>query len=118
MHGKSPQSVRTLSSVVDALAVQQPNDVWVKVPRTSTVEDGFDDITWLQLATAVDRLAYWMFYAQGVRAGHGSIAYTGINDVRYGMVVLAAMKIGCKVGVDTAKNGRTGRPILIILRCS
>ena len=118
MRGTPSQSVRTLSSVVDALAVQQPHDVWVRVPRASTVEDGFDDITWLQLATAVDRLAYWMFYAQGVRADHGSIAYTGVNDVRYGMVVLAAMKVGCKVGVDCAATGRIGMFMLTTSRCS
>lgn len=92
----------SLTYVVDELAAEVPHDTWVKIPSSPTKieEITWQNFTFQQLGQAVDRLAHWIDKHLGP-AGLGrddSLAYTGINDIRYPIVILAALKTGHKVG--------------------
>jgi acyl-CoA synthetase (AMP-forming)/AMP-acid ligase II len=86
------------AAVVDRLAAEVPHDVWVKEPVSS--DHGptiWRDISWLQLRMAVDSMACWMENKLGLGAGDQPVAYTGVNDIRFPIVIMAALKCGYKV---------------------
>ncbi|PLB54101.1 acetyl-CoA synthetase-like protein [Aspergillus steynii IBT 23096] len=86
---------RLLSQVVDELAVSDPEFVYCIHPVSSlTVNDGWRKITFKDLATAVDRVAWWLDRQLGSKGGQQVLAYIGSNDLRYAAFVLACMKHG------------------------
>ncbi|KAK4199222.1 hypothetical protein QBC40DRAFT_176880 [Triangularia verruculosa] len=91
----------SLTYIVDQLAAEVPHDTWVKIPSSSSAK--IEGITWQnftfqQLSQAVNRLAYWIDEHLGPAASDRNepLAYTGVNDIRYPIVILAALKTGYK----------------------
>lgn len=85
-------------SLVDDLAARVPDNAWAKAPVSA--DDGpaiWQDITWRQLRAAVDFTAQWIENELGAGDGHGPVAYTGPNDIRYPIIIMAALKAGYKV---------------------
>ena len=92
------RGVLSPAALVDDLATAVPHNVWVKEPVTS--KEGLMvwlDITWLQLRRAVDSMARWVEDEFGLGSGDEPLAYVGVNDIRYPIVVMAALKSGYKV---------------------
>jgi acyl-CoA synthetase (AMP-forming)/AMP-acid ligase II len=92
------RDVLSPAAVVDRLAAKAPHDVWVKEPLSSN--DGpmiWRDISWLQLKRAVDSMACWMENKLGLGGGDEPVAYVGVNDIRFPIVMMAALKCGYKV---------------------
>jgi len=86
------------AALVDSLASDVPNDVWIKLLVSSNRDaETWQDITWLQLKKAVDSLARWIELELGPGDGDEPIAYVGIHDARYPMVIMAALKAGYQV---------------------
>jgi hypothetical protein len=73
------QRPRAVPDHIDRAAAEEPNAVWAQVPRsTSTVEEGWHDITYAQLAQAVDCLAWSLEETLGVSDPIGqTIGYIG-----------------------------------------
>lgn len=96
--------MRPLTSVIDRLAVEIPDAPWVKLPTSEDVNSiAWRDFTWKQLSRAVDAMAHWIEKNLGPPASTvEQIAYTGVNDVRYPIVLFAAEKTGYKV-INTTK---------------
>lgn len=88
---------RLLTTVVDELAVEEPYKIFASVPKTLTVEDGFQDVTYQQLAKAINRAAWWLKTNIDKRHEFETIGYTGPNDLRYCFFTLGAVKAGFKV---------------------
>ncbi|VBB84718.1 Putative Nonribosomal peptide synthetase [Podospora comata] len=113
----------SLTYVVDELAAEVPHDTWVKIPSSPTKieEITWQNFTFQQLGQAVDRLAHWIDKHLGP-AGLGrdeSLAYTGINDIRYPIVILAALKTGHKSLLLSPRNSVEGHCALITsTRCA
>jgi acyl-CoA synthetase (AMP-forming)/AMP-acid ligase II len=90
---------RLLLEVLEDKSVQEPDVPWIKVPRTSDLSSGWEDITYGQAAKAVDFTAHKIVEL----CGHAQpdkfpvIAYIGPNDVRYHIMMLAAGKAGYQV---------------------
>ncbi|KAK3380982.1 hypothetical protein B0H63DRAFT_545240 [Podospora didyma] len=108
--------MRTLTAVVDGLAAQVPHNVWVKAPlSTEGTQDEIDwqDITWLRLSRAVNTMASWMGRHLGEPTGNEPVAYMGVNDIRYPIVILASLKTGYKVMLTSPRNSIEGHLSLL-----
>ncbi|KAK4177099.1 hypothetical protein QBC36DRAFT_327779 [Triangularia setosa] len=107
----------SLTWIVDQLAAEIPHDTWVKTPLSSAKieEITWQDITFQQLSQAVDRLAHWIDQHLGPAAlgQNEPLAYTGINDIRYPIVILAALKTGYKGLLLSPRNSVEGQCALI-----
>lgn len=95
--------MRLPTEIVDKLAVETPHGVWAKILSTPLDgnEDGalsWQDVTWSQLSRAVNTMARWIDSNLGARPDtivDGEwpvVTYMGINDIRYPIFMLAAMK--------------------------
>ena len=84
--------MRYLSQTLDDLAESDPQALWVEVPKKSG--DEWCQITFADLARAVDCTAHWLDLVLPPAEEDGMIAYTGIGDTRWPIVMLAATKSG------------------------
>lgn len=89
---------RLLPVVVDEIAQSQPHLPFASVARTTDLKDGFKDITFSDIASATNHLAAWIHLNLGPSSQFDTIAYMGLDDSRYVVVFLAAVKCGYKVG--------------------
>ncbi|KAK0726325.1 hypothetical protein B0T21DRAFT_371384 [Apiosordaria backusii] len=107
----------SLPWIVDQLAAEIPHGTWVKIPLSSTkiTEITWQNFTFQQLSQAVDRLAYWIDEQLGPAAlGRDEpLAYTGVNDIRYPLVILAALKTGYKSLLLSPRNSVEGHCALM-----
>ncbi|KAK3693201.1 hypothetical protein B0T22DRAFT_420368 [Podospora appendiculata] len=111
--------MQSLPNIVDTLAAEVPDNVWVKVPLSSL--DGpededlvWDDVTWRQLSRAVDTMAHWIDLHLGPLATKGeTVAYMGVNDIRYPIVILATLKTGYTSLLTSPRNSQQGHSSLL-----
>ena len=88
---------RLLPQVVDYLAIHHPQKVYASFAVSTEVSDGFVDVTMASLANATNKLAWWIQYKLDKDKRFNAICYTGISDIRYTIMILAAIKCGYKV---------------------
>jgi hypothetical protein len=88
---------RLLPAVVDEIAQIQPDLTYAFAPLTTNVADGFEAITFFDIATATNYLAAWIDRNIGRTTCFDTIAYMGPGDLRYVVVFLAAVKCDYKV---------------------
>ncbi|KAK3900646.1 putative peptide synthetase [Staphylotrichum tortipilum] len=112
--GSSAPSFLSPDSLVDDLAARIPDNVWAKAPVSADQGPAvWQDITWRQLRVAVDFTARWMENELGVGDGHEPIAYTGPNDIRYPIIIMAALKAGHKSFLTSPRNSLEGNLALL-----
>ena len=88
-----------LTNIVDFMAKRHPQALFAEFTVSPTSYDaGYRKINYESLANAVNGAAWWLHEALG---GPGknfeTLAYIGVNDPRYNILVLAAVKAGYKV---------------------
>jgi len=88
---------RLIPRIIDEHAEEHPESPVYSIPRTANLEDGFDNVTWLQLANAINRVAWWIEDNLGRSDTFESLAYFGPTDIRYAIITVAAQKTGYKV---------------------
>ncbi|KAL4759228.1 putative NRPS-like enzyme [Aspergillus foveolatus] len=91
----SPVGNRLLPALVDEGARSTPDRLFGIIPKGPAVSDGFRNVTFRELAYAVDALAWWIHKHIG-QPGDGpkTIAYMGANDIRYCIFLLSCAKTG------------------------
>ncbi|KAK3316404.1 hypothetical protein B0H66DRAFT_561211 [Apodospora peruviana] len=97
---------RLLPTVVDELARTDPGRVLYSVTKTANPADGFQDITAKVFARAVDRCA-WLIDKSLGGPGKGkfpTLTYMGPQDIVYGIVILASIKAGYKLLLNSPRN--------------
>ncbi|PHH60729.1 hypothetical protein CDD81_1311 [Ophiocordyceps australis] len=111
-HATHKQNERLLPQIIDHVAQTDPEAVWMEYPRSeSSYDDGFAQITYGQLARAVDKLAWYLYQSVEARGAFQTLAYIGPNDARYALIVYACIKASFKVSgaldeaVDACANG-------------
>lgn len=92
-----PYGSRLLPTVVDETARSQPELPYSYVPVSSNVGDGFKTVTFSEIATATNHMAFWIEQNLGLSTYFETLAYMGTGDLRYVVVFLAAVKCGYKV---------------------
>lgn len=90
---------RLLPSLFDDIAESDPNRLFVSVPRSANLHDGFRDVTYHNFARAIDRCSRWMEGRLGTSQTFKTITYIGPFDLRYPIILLAAVKTGHKVSL-------------------
>jgi acyl-CoA synthetase (AMP-forming)/AMP-acid ligase II len=88
---------RLIPTLIDELATTDTTRVFVSIPRTTTIEDGFEDITYGDLARAVNRCAWWMERTLQRSETFETLNYVGPQDLRYVILLFAAIKTGYQV---------------------
>ena len=87
-----------LNHIVDGLANTCPYGVWAEIPKSSTNYDaGFRRVTYRELSNAVNGAAWWLSKSLGQGESFETLAYIGLWDIRYVVLLLAAVKAGYKV---------------------
>ena len=86
-----PYGRRLIASRIDELAHLEPNGVWISIPSARPVE-GFRDVTWAEGANAINRAAWWLESKLGYGSDQAPIAYMGPQDIRYIILLVAAIK--------------------------
>lgn len=93
-----------MPSVVDEIARQTPSLTYASIPLTTSINDGFKDVSFSDVASATNYVAAWIDRTLGPSSNFDTIAYMGLGDLRYVVVFLAAVKCGYKVGTIASTN--------------
>lgn len=106
----SSHAKQLLPTVLDERAKTNPNGIFAKVPRSATTyAEGFRSVTYSELVNGINRLAWLLDEFFGKGQGFPTITYLGPSDLRYSMIVVAAIKAGYKVRlmIDHHRISRT-----------
>jgi hypothetical protein len=91
---------RLLPHIIDFYAHLDPDRVFAAISMSENVADGFHDITMKAMAEAVDNMAWWLDRTLNkVSKKHRTLAYIGVTDIRYTILLLAAIKCDWTVSV-------------------
>lgn len=97
--GEKYRGKRLLPHIVDYYAHHEPGRVFAAISKSESVVNGFRDVTMKALAAAVDNMAWWLDRTlKDVPMKQRTLAYIGTGDLRYTILLLAAIKCGWKVG--------------------
>ena len=93
---------RLMPHVLDAEAHTNPHRTFAAILKSSEISDGFVDITYGQMAHAVNFMAYRLqeFFGASLKYDFETLTYFGLPDLRYNIVFYAAIKCGYKVRRD------------------
>ncbi|KAK4498360.1 hypothetical protein PRZ48_011018 [Zasmidium cellare] len=101
---------RSLPQAVDELSQRYPENVWMTVPLDSDLSGEWRNVTYRDLACAVDGMLAWAKEALGdYRRASAVIACIGVNDMRHGAVQTALIKAGNKVLLPSPRNSQSGQ---------
>lgn len=91
---------RLLPQVLDDEARANPQRVFAAVPVSIDLAQGFKDISFAELASAVNFMARRLQEEFGLELKYEfeTLTYIGVPDLRYNIVFYAAVKCGYKVG--------------------
>ncbi|KAJ5155836.1 NRPS-like enzyme [Penicillium capsulatum] len=96
---------RLLPAILDEAARTSPEEEWARFPASEiTYEAGFRVVTNRDAANAVNRVAWMLEEKLGRSSNFETIAYIGPTDIRYYIVVLAAIKVGYKAFLPSPRN--------------
>lgn len=92
---------RLIVSMIDHWAAVDPDKVYASVPTSEDLAEGFLDVTYKQLATAINHASSWLDEELGIceKGSFNTFAYAGPKDLRYPILAVAAVKVGRKVSV-------------------
>lgn len=90
---------RLIVSLIDQCAADEPEKLYASVPRNEEdLSQGFKDITYAQLANAINHASWWLDSALGKSNGSFEpFAYVGPKDLMYSILAVAAAKVGRRV---------------------
>ncbi|WDK21068.1 male sterility protein [Colletotrichum graminicola] len=97
---------RTLPAMIDERAAHVPDRTCFSTPYTSEIRDGWRKVTNKEFANSINYLAHVILEACGTPAPgtFPTIAYVGPNDVRYFIMIVAAVKAGYKALFVSPRN--------------
>jgi hypothetical protein len=68
---------RLLPTVIEQLVSDFPDKAWASIPLSADIKAGFQDISFRQLATIIDALAWWIESRIGRSSTFETAAYLG-----------------------------------------
>ncbi|UKZ82971.1 putative NRPS-like protein biosynthetic cluster [Trichoderma virens FT-333] len=110
------QETRSLINIIEDDAAKEPNRPFIFIPRSSRPQDGWEPVTYGQMANAVNHVAHTITKMAFNHVQDGSfptIAYIGPNDVRYVILMLACIKAKCKAFFTSPRNTIEGQISLL-----
>lgn len=89
---------RILCNLIDEIAAENGDKIYGSFPITENPADGFRDLSYSQLANAINRCAWFLQEHLGHESDYATFAYIGgLGDFRYQLLCIAAMKAKKKV---------------------
>lgn len=88
---------RLIPTLIDENAYCNPDGVYCFIPKGTTVEHGFEPVTYNSFAHAIDRCSHWMEAELGRGQNFNTVAYLGPSDLLTSIIIVAAIKTGHKV---------------------
>lgn len=88
---------RLLVTTLEEKARSEPQKAFCLLPRSTNLQDGFYEVTYKQIQSAVDYTTQWLQNNLGPFSPNETIAYMGLPDLRYNIFFYAAIKIHLKV---------------------
>ena len=90
---------RLLPNVLEEQSQTNPDKVFAAIARSDALYEGFRDVTFSEVAQAVNFLAYMLQSAFGptLKYDFETLTYIGVPDLRYNIVFYAAVKCRYKV---------------------
>lgn len=96
---------RLLPEVVEDLAATDPRGIWLSNPTEVDSAGSFSDVTYGQLANAVNRASRWINErVSSLEHGSQTLAYLGPPDSRYLIFIIAAVKAGHRLLLPSTRN--------------
>ncbi|KAL2680619.1 hypothetical protein Neosp_008221 [[Neocosmospora] mangrovei] len=95
---------RLLPSLVDEIAISDPDRVFYSFTKTNNPADGFQDINAKTFARAVNKCAWYIEKHLGRGQDFPTLAFIGPQDVVYGILTLACVKTGYKLLLLSPRN--------------
>ena len=89
---------RLIPTLIDEIASSDPKRTFVIVTRTTDPAIDLVEISFQQVATAINGCAWWLEARLGRGVAREIVAYVGVSDLMYHVLTLAAVKIGHTVG--------------------
>ena len=93
---------RLIPRLVDDIAISTPERPFISIPRSTKLEDGYNDITYAAFAKAVNCCCWWIDHELRTRDSCEKLLYIGPSDLRYLIILLAAAKTGHIVRVSSS----------------
>jgi hypothetical protein len=91
-------------TIVEERAHETPDREYSVIPRTTTLDDGYTNFTYAQLARAVDKMCWWLDENLGKASNFETLAYIGATDQRYTFLYFATYKTRRQVNFLTARR--------------
>jgi acyl-coenzyme A synthetase/AMP-(fatty) acid ligase len=85
---------RLIPQLVDEIAFTDPERVFASVPKSSNLDDGYQDVSYNAFARAVNRCAWFLEKELGRSQDQTTLFYIGPLDLRYLVIILGAVKTG------------------------
>ncbi|ETS83210.1 hypothetical protein PFICI_05086 [Pestalotiopsis fici W106-1] len=107
----TPFGERLLPTIIDEWAHNHPLKEVFQIPNSSDPNDGWKVLSSSAYATAINHVAYRIIdqFGQPTQGTFPTIAYIGPNDVRYLVMMVAAIKAGYKAFFISPRNSHQGQ---------
>lgn len=109
----SNQGRRLLPNVVDELGAGDPSRIFVSIPKSTNIQDGFRDVDFRDLSRAISRCAWWIEETLGCSRSFETLNYVGPQDLRYVILLFAAIKTGYQMFFSSPWNSAEGHVALL-----
>ncbi|KAF5686208.1 NRPS-like enzyme [Fusarium denticulatum] len=104
---------RLLHDLIDEIAILDEGRIFTSIPISDDPVDGFIDITYDRFAVAIDRTAWWLQKSMRGRPRLETFAYLGRNDLRYQLLIIAAIKTCYKILLPSVRNSSYVQTLLL-----
>ena len=84
-------------ATLEEKARSKPEQTFCLLPRSADLQDGFSEVTYKQIQTAVDYTTHWLQNNFGPFSPNETVAYMGLSHLRYNLFFYAALKLRLKV---------------------
>ena len=68
---------RLLHVTIDEIVAKTPERIWGSIPRSTTISDGYRDVSYATFANAINRLSWFFESALGKSITFEAVAYIG-----------------------------------------
>ena len=101
---------RLLPQVLDETAISSPERLYASFPHTANIADGFRDVTFKDMANAVNSFSHLLHKSIGRGVNFETLCFLGVPDLRTAIVCLASWKCGYKVAsVKATRRGHVAK---------
>jgi hypothetical protein len=97
----SPQyGQRLLIATFEEKARSNPEQPFCLLPQSSDLQNGFYEVKYKQMQTAVDYMTQWLQNNFGPFSPNETVSYMGLTDLRYNVFFYTAVKLRLKVSAS------------------